>query len=107
MGVVPLKSLHTKTEEKIREIARTNTKAIILTDHARERMEERGFDMTDLLHVLRNGDLQWHEPVDGKTGDIKCKMTKRIIGGRDAGVITVVKRATLLIIITMEWEDLS
>ena len=41
-----------------------------------------------------------------KAGDWKCKVTQRIRGSREVGVITVVSTGDKLIIITTEWEDL-
>jgi Domain of unknown function (DUF4258) len=84
-----------------------NSGNVIITDHAADRMTERGIDDKDVYRVLDTGlvDIQSIKP--GKdAGHWKCKVTQRIKGSREVGVITVVSSGDKLIIITTEWEDI-
>lgn len=70
-------------------------------------MELREIDDVDLFRVLQTGLVDIHSVEPGKSaGDWKCKVTQRIKGSREVGVITVVNSGGKLIIITTEWEDL-
>jgi hypothetical protein len=79
---------------------------IIWTNHARERMEERGITSHDAILVLRYGSVTDRPTSGKKDGDWVCKIVKRTIGIRDVGVITAVVSGDKLIVITVEWEDL-
>ena len=82
-----------------------NSAQVKITDHACERMEERGFTTRDLFLVLCKGTVE-EKPIRTDQGDWKCKIVKRLPGQREAGVVTVIQRNNRLIIVTMEWEDL-
>lgn len=92
-----------QAEAAVRALALDSSK-VIVTDHAAERMEERGFDDTDMFRVLEEGTVTV-PPVQVGHGDWKCKVVKRLRGTRDAGVVTVIARKGQLIVVTMEWED--
>lgn len=92
-----------QAEAAVRALALDSAK-IIVTDHAVERMEDRGFDDTDLFRVLEQGNVM-DPPSRTQHGDWKCKVVKRLRGTRDTGVVTVIARNDRLIIVTMEWED--
>ncbi len=67
-----------------------NSANIIWTDHARERMEERGITSQDALRVLRKGTVA-DKPTSGKQdGEWVCKIVKPTLGIRDVGVITAI-----------------
>lgn len=68
-------------------------------------MVERGFSDRDLFKVLRSGSIDG-EPARTPRGEVKCKMTYRLIGNRDAGAVTVIVDDKELLIVTMEWEDM-
>ena len=53
-NVVKLKLSAARAQAQVRALA-LDTGSIILTDHAQERMEQRGIVMRDLLRILRTG----------------------------------------------------
>jgi hypothetical protein len=78
---------------------------IILSDHASERMFERGIDWSEVQRILREGSLQ-REFVQTDHGEWKCKMTLQIDGDRAAGVVVLVLRASGVVFVkTVQWED--
>jgi len=93
-----------QAEKTIHEIA-VNPINIILTDHAKERMEERDFSISDLLYVLRDGYVDEEPLIDQDKGSYVCKITHKLNSVRHAGVITaIIDKNKKLLIITMEWE---
>lgn len=92
--------------EVVRMLAKHS--ALILTDHAEERMHERDIDMRDVLCVLRTGGILGDiEPGINKQEWI-CKVTaspRYPDNFREIGVVTVVMRDSRLLIQTVEWED--
>jgi hypothetical protein len=77
---------------------------VILTTHAKERMEERGIVRADLDRILRAGSVM-ERPLRNERGDWQCKIVLRLVGARDAGAVTVIADQDKLIIRTVEWED--
>ena len=90
-------------ESRIRDLAK-DSKNILWAYHARERMEERGFVVDDVLRVLRSG-LARGAPEMTDQGEWKVKMTYQIKGAREAGVVTIILHSARLFIKTVEWED--
>jgi hypothetical protein len=90
--------------QRIRELV-VVTGNLVWTDHIAERMEQRGFDSEGVLRILQEGDIN-EEPEPAKRGDWKVKVVRRMVNGREAGVVTVINRNTRLILLTIEWEDL-
>ncbi len=86
--------------------AAIDSKNVLFGDHALDRMEERGITTLDALRVLRTGDIDEPPEAGRKVGEWKCKVTARLRGSRDAGVITIVMVTGRLFIKTVEWEDL-
>jgi Domain of unknown function (DUF4258) len=75
------------------------------TAHIRQRMEERGIDDSDVLRIVRTGDVAG-DPVEGKTkGEWKIKLTRKLSNGRVAGVVTALLVNGQLRLLTTEWED--
>jgi Domain of unknown function (DUF4258) len=92
-------------QERVRWIS-WHSENVIFTDHAQERMEERGISMPEVLEVLRCGYVD-DPPIREIHGDWKCKVTMKYQTGRTIGVVTVIMdAASELIIVTIEWEDL-
>lgn len=91
-------------EELIRKRAKI-TANVILGTHAKERSAERGITKEDVLRVLRTGWMNG-EPERTDRGEWKCKMVRRIVGNRQAGVVTVILHEEKLFVKTVEWEDL-
>ncbi len=93
-------------EAIIRSLAE-HSEFVVLTDHAMDRMEERGFMPPDLFRILRCGHVSGDIEPGKEAGEWVCKMVFRLKGNRDAGAVTAVVQEKMLIIITMEWEDLK
>jgi len=91
-------------EKTIKAIA-AHTDRVIVTHHARERMEGRSFSDRDLFHVLLQGtatDL----PVKGKKDNWECRITKKLRDRREAAVVVAIQNSDEpLVVITMMWED--
>lgn len=93
-----------EAEQKIHEIS-LNSRNVVITKHAEERMEERGFVTQDLFGILRDGYVDSEAVLDKDKNNWKYKITKRIDTIREAGVVTaIVDDYKRLIIITIEWE---
>jgi hypothetical protein len=81
------------------------TERVIFTNHALDRMGERGIADVDVLRVLRNGRIDT-KILPGKTpGEWTVKMIDRVKGSREIGVVTAVIAEERLVIVTVEWED--
>jgi hypothetical protein len=78
---------------------------VILSEHARERMEERDILDIDVFRVLRHGVIDGPIEPGKRTDEWRCKMVNRIRGAREVGVVTVVIKKKQLFIVTVEWED--
>jgi hypothetical protein len=79
--------------------------SLLLSIHARERMDERGISELDVLRALSRGCLDGGV-LEVDQGEWKCKMTLRIRGERVAAVVVLILReASMLLVKTVEWED--
>lgn len=104
VGVANMRLTRAVAQSRIRASAEYSHN-VIVTTHAKKRMRERGFDITDVLRILRTGHVD-EDPTREPHGGWHCKVIKRLkSGGRTAGVVTVVKQDDQLIIKTVEWED--
>lgn len=88
----------------IRGIA-TDTSRVFLTDHAVNRMFQRGIDAADVYKALRFGEIQGAPWIE----DDQCRACKVVLsrkGDRTIGVITILLDAeSELVVKTVEWED--
>lgn len=80
---------------------------VVLTHHAMDRMEQRDITSTIVFRILRSGSVKGDVTKGKKPGDWVVKMTGRVLGNRDVGVVTAVLKAGRLVVITVEWEDLK
>jgi hypothetical protein len=79
---------------------------VFYTDHANERMEERGFDQEDVKRIVMKGRVAGPISAGKKRGDWECKIVSPLLDtSRAAGVVTCVNKGNRLIIVTVEWED--
>ena len=70
-------------------------------------MDWRGITDNMMFEVLRTGFIKGGDIVPGKNpGEWKVKMTKKMKGQREVGVVTLVINCQRLFIKTVEWEDL-
>jgi len=91
--------------EKVRFLA-DDSRNVIITHHAEERMLQRDITSTMMIKVLRSGMLTGEVERGKQSGDWVVKMTGRVLGNRDVGVVTAVLARDKLVIITVEWEDI-
>jgi hypothetical protein len=91
--------------DHIRRLA-ADTKNIVWSLHALERMTER--DITDFvaLDVLRTGWPKGNIVAGEHPGEWKVKMVKEVKGRREVGVVVITIRNERLFVKTAEWEDL-
>jgi|SRR5690606_31062783 len=101
-NVVKFRLSSAAAQSQVRALAQ-DTEAIVVTDHAGERMEQRGITMRDLLRILRTGYVD-EAPEEVREGDWKCKVTQTI-GSREAGAVTIIVHRRQLVVKTVEWED--
>ena len=98
-----------EAERTIREWAH-DTSRIVITEHAFDRVDERGTDSLDAMtvyRVLQTGAV-FGDPVMNERGHWQAIMAKRMPGGRDACVVTVIVRDDrTLIVRTVMWRDLT
>jgi hypothetical protein len=77
---------------------------VLLSVHARQRMDERGFAEMDVLRILSRGCLDGGV-LEVDHGEWKCKMRLRIRGERAAAVVVLILRESgVLLVKTVEWE---
>ena len=92
-----------RARELVRAIA-SNTANVQFTQHAVERMLERGIEDIDVYRVLRRGYID-DDPILLEDGKWQCKVTLKIKGGREVGVVTILLTNGKLRVRTVEWED--
>lgn len=102
--VVKFRMTALAAQQRIRELAK-ETNRVLLSLHAKDQMAARDIYIQDVYRVLRTGNVD-EDPVKGEGSDWKCKITARIRGRRDVGVITAIMENSKLKVITVEWEDL-
>jgi hypothetical protein len=88
----------------IRKLA-NDAGAVDWSEHAMDRLYERGITDLDALKVLRNGDNEGRITAGQSKAEWQCKVICEIERGRTAGVVTVVLQDRRLFIKTVEWED--
>jgi hypothetical protein len=100
------RQLREKLAKRVRHLSAQGK--IKWTDHAFERLEERGIDLLVAKRVLMHGDLKEDSVKKGnKPGEWKVVVVDRVKQNRDVGVVTVVAEKGHLRVITVEWEDLG
>lgn len=96
--------------EVLRETVRflaEDSRNVVITNHAEERMLERDISTSMMFRVLRAGLVKGDVEAGKKEGDWVIKLAGRILGNRDVGVVTAVVQNSQLVVITVEWEDLK
>jgi hypothetical protein len=82
-----------------------DTGNIKFSNHARERMEERGIRDFVVVDVLRFGEIKGEVKPGNNPGDWKAKFVREAKGRREVGVVVVTYRNSSLLVKTAEWED--
>jgi len=93
---------------RIRALAK-KSENVLYTDHALDQMEAREIFDGDVLTIYRSESSSIKGEVKkGKhNGEYHCKVVRRIRGNREAGVVTVILPTDKLLVLTVEWEDLT
>ena len=100
----PFPMRHKQAQEVIRRRAASSSN-VIIGDHARDRMCERGISDIEVYRILKCGDVEG-EPEKTEQGEWKVKVCMRLKGNRDAGVVTIILVDERLFVMTVEWEDI-
>ena len=79
---------------------------VIFSNHAIERMEQRGISLADVSNVLCKGYVEGIPEIANKPDEWKCKIVRHARGNRQIGVITIIICEKKIFIKTVEWEDL-
>lgn len=94
--------------ETFRDLVRrlaADTANIKWSQHALDRMDERGITDKTVLDVLRLGDVRGSLEAGRSAGEWKGKMVRQVNGRREVGAIVVTVRNARLFLKTVEWED--
>jgi len=78
---------------------------LIFSEHAQERMEERGISDEEVSMVLRLGEISGRIAAGNAEGEWRCKVVAKPRGSRQMGVVTIMMLEQRLFIATVEWED--
>lgn len=95
-----------EAERIIRQrIASDSHAKVIFTHHTWERVSEREITRGDVYRILEEGSCHG-QPVKSEHGHWQVTMTKRILGNREAGAVTIIiQEKEELIIRTVQWMD--
>ena len=102
-AVVQFRLRPERAQAIIRQTAQ-DTENVILGRHTLERIEERDISDIEIYRILQKGHVM-EEPKQTKKKEWKCKVVKRLLGGRDAAAITIILHGGKLFVKTIEWED--
>lgn len=97
-----------KATELIRKLAKNKKFSVQLTAHAKERMEERGLIMGDILHVLKNGFVYNDAKPATRDGFFKYEIENKSPNSDNREVRVVVIPSTKSVkarIVTVMWAD--
>lgn len=90
--------------ETIRGLA-SDSSNVMPSEHAFERMDQRGITLLDVLRVLQRGGIEGEIVSGANLGEWKCKVVERRRKARPIGVVTIVIKEKVLLVKTVEWED--
>jgi len=80
----------------IREIVADGV--LILSRHAKKRMEERGYTLQDVVHILLHGEIVKREYADKTTNWSYSVQGYDLENGEGAVVIAIIKRRSAIVI---------
>jgi len=86
----------------IRQIVRSENLELYLTRHAKERLEERGLIIRDILYVLKYGEVDG-VPQDASRGYFKYRMASQSPNSQRKIAVVVIPDTDALKIITVMW----
>lgn len=109
MVVRPIRwsKLRADEAERVVNVRAADSSKVLFSQHAFDRISQRSITIMDALSILREGHVDG-EPALQKNGtDWKVVMTRRMSGGREAGVVTIIfsPPKDQLFVVTVEWMD--
>src|SRR5437763_722295 len=90
-AVVRFRMRPERAQAIVRQIA-LDTGKVIIGDHAKERMGQREISDIEVYRLLQTGHVM-EEPTQTDRNEWKCKVTKKLKGNREAGVVTIILRS--------------
>ncbi len=105
-NIVPMVPRAEVVQAVVRKLALDTTK-IKWSNHALERMDERGITDKTALEVMRKGSAKREVEPGRVRGEWKVKMAYRTNGRREVGVVVITVRDECLLVKTVEWEDVT
>ena len=79
--------------------------AVILTNHAKMQMHERGIGGHEVGRLLQFGELRG-ELIQTDYGEWKCKIASRLGNGRTAvAAVLILRESGRLLVKTVHWEE--
>lgn len=103
--IIELRLTRENLEKRIHELASAGEASF--SEHAYDRMDERGISDIQVERALRTGHISGEIVPGSRPGEWKCKVVERMKGMRDIGVVTIVIHNARLFIKTVEWEDMK
>lgn len=100
---MPLRLTIRHAQQIVAERARVSDN-VVITDHAAERMDERGITLDDVLVILRKAAI-YVAPKRNEHAEWQVEVERRMPGGREAAVVTVIPDGIFLIVRTVMWRD--
>lgn len=101
---IPFKPPRAFLEKRIRALAADDDQ-ITWANHAFDRSDERDITIGDALAILRHGYLDDYIEAGNGPSEWKGKMTMKLKGRREAGVVVIVIKDRELFVKTVEWEN--
>jgi hypothetical protein len=99
--------LRTDEAERLVHERSADRSNVIIGDHAFDRINEREIISDDVYWILESGYVDGGL-VRNEHGDWELIMVRRMPGGREAGVVTIVfVEGQMLFVKTVEWMDLK
>jgi hypothetical protein len=89
------------------QMVAVHSERVVFSEHAEERMVERGISDIDVYRALQRGSITGPIRPGKNKGEWGCKVSYRIRGSRDIGVVTIVICEKTLWVKTVEWEDIK
>ena len=86
-----------------------NDLTLLLTDHAQERLDDRGLTTKDVLHVLKHGFVYEEAEPATRIGLFKYQMEASTpnSGGRTVRIVVIPSSANQMKLVTVMWADES
>lgn len=93
---------NTQNQKHIRSLA-VNSENVFITRHAKVQMKARGFGISEVYDILRNGSIVRPPVPNMKKESLECRM-ERYVGGRECAVVVAFddENPDLIVVTVME-----